>query len=450
MFYNTHGSSPLILCAFSSLHQIHSCFLLSVLYSLPSVLIFTPMLTAVPLASPQFRPLLPGSPPLPNHRQHGTCPGRKRGGQPGNTNAFSHGLYSSRIPHAPSALLWSSLASHESSTLPQAEKGDTIAALTSSLAENRFKLLDIVRITADGLPFAEMAAWLRAAASIGGTIVKATRALHELGGRQEHLRRLVRDLPALLRWESGRRGIPAQPIFVPLELNNLHANLSQSDLGWRSPRLTDLQWLLLQETFLNLHVDLDSYRKYRRRKPLPSDRFLFDGILWKLANGLRWQDLRGMYPVRLCQDLYRALCRAGYMQSILEQLQWHLNVFGETPLAELVERGCFEISGLRVILSPSEDLTWEKYTALLLLQQGYQVRRTIQREADLERRRRGNFYRLPAMRLSHLHPQPARPPSSPSSPGKNDRDGFFAPRGILRTPASRLYNRRNKSGLEFE
>ena len=295
-----------------------------------------------------------------------------------------------------------------------------IAALTSSLAENRHKLQDIIRITEGGLPFDEMCAWLSAATKIVGTRVMATRALHQLGGRQEHLRNVVRDLPTLLRRESSRRGIPAQPIFVPLELNDLHANLGSADLSygkqWRSPHLTDAQWLLLQETFLNLHVDLDSSRKYRRRKPLPSDRFLLEGILLKLAGGLRWQDLRGKYPVRACQDLYRSLCRLGYMQSILEQLRWHLDVYGEANLAELVERGCFEISGPRVHLSRSKELTWEKYTALLLLQQGFHVRRTIQREEDQERRRRGNFYRLPSIRLTNSHPRPVRrSPSPPSS-----------------------------------
>jgi hypothetical protein len=43
------------------------------------------------------------------------------------------------------------------------------------------------------------------------------------------------------------RGRPAQPVFVPQKLNNLHANL-----GWESYRLTDIQWLILQETFLSL------------------------------------------------------------------------------------------------------------------------------------------------------------------------------------------------------
>ena len=102
-----------------------------------------------------------------------------------------------------------------------------------------------------------MTSRVRAASKIAGTNLKAVKALHELGGRQAHLRSLVRDLPALLRWESGRRGIPNQPVFVPLILDNLHANLGGTDFERESHHLTPAQWLLLQETFLSLHVELD-------------------------------------------------------------------------------------------------------------------------------------------------------------------------------------------------
>jgi len=281
--------------------------------------------------------------------------------------------------------------------------------------ENRLKLLEVTKITTRPLPFTEMCSWLRLATKLVGTHEKVVKALHELGGRQEHLRSLVRDLPALLRWEFYCRGIPVRRVFVPQKLNNLHANL-----GCESHRLTDAQWLLLQETFLTLHADLDSSRKYRRRKPMPADRLLFEGILWKWSGGLGWQDLRGKYPVRLCQELYSALCRMGYMQVIYRQLHWHLDAYGESTLQELVERGCFEISGNRALLSPSEELTWEKYTALFLLQQAFHARRAIQREADRDRRCRGNFYRLPAIRLLNSYRRPAWPPSPPPSRPASD------------------------------
>jgi hypothetical protein len=295
--------------------------------------------------------------------------------------------------------------------LPPALKRGCTVALNTILDESRLKLLDIAFLTAGPLSFGKRTSCLRAAAMLGGAIEKATLALHELGGRQAHLRWLAGRMPRLLNWSFERRGIHARPIFVPLELGNFHANLA-----WESHHLTGAQWLLLQESFDTLHDELDSSRKYRRRKPLPADRFLLEGILWKLASGLRWRDLQPGFPVRACQELYSLLCRTGFMQAIFKQLHWHLNVYGESTLEELVDRGCFEISGNRVLLSPSEELTWEKYTALVLLQQAFHARRAIQREETLERRRRGVFFRLPGIRLPKPPRLPARPVLHPASP----------------------------------
>ncbi len=298
--------------------------------------------------------------------------------------------------------------------------------------ENRLKLRKIVAVTAHNLTESELCAWARAMIKINGKQVKVVKALHKLSDPQEHLRGLVRELPVLLNWEFRRLRIPAQPIFVPLELNNFHANL-----GWEYRHLTDDQWWLLQQTFRSLHAKLDSSRKYRRRKPLPADRILFEGILWKLTSGLRWQDLPDNYPVRLCQGLYWALYRSGRMQAIYQQLHWHLNVYGEASLDELVDRGCFVITGNRVHLSPAEEPTWEKYTALLLLQQACHARRAIQREADLERRRRGLFYRLPFLRLPGFPRRPARfyiPGSPRNIPARSPSSGILDRSGSTSAP----------------
>lgn len=60
----------------------------------------------------------------------------------------------------------------------------------------------------NGLPHNELLHWVRAATLVVGKNLKIIRSLHELDGRQAHLRSIVRDLPALLRWESFERGIP--------------------------------------------------------------------------------------------------------------------------------------------------------------------------------------------------------------------------------------------------
>lgn len=330
---------------------------------------------------------------------------RKRGGQPGNTNAFRHGLYSRLNPQ-----------SGHTSTKPSLIKYFDLNAETSllwSLSENRHKLAQIASITRDGMPHEELISWLRAITMIVGKNVKIIRTLHELGGRQEHMRSMVRNLHFLLNREFDRRGIPASSVFVPQELINLHGNFE-----WKPYHLSEGQWLHLREVFVSLQIELDSSRKYHRRKPLPSARFLFEGILWKLVNRIRWQDLPGKYPVRLCQDLYSALYRTGRMQIIYRQLHRHLNDFGESTLDVLVDRGCFVINGNRVRLSPSEDLTWEKYTGLFLLQQAFRSRRSIQNEENRERRRRGNFLRLPSLKIhgsiyrSQRAPRQLPPPHS--------------------------------------
>jgi hypothetical protein len=294
--------------------------------------------------------------------------------------------------------------------------------------KNRYKLVGLLAVSKGGLPNNETLSQARAATIIVGKMQKIYRSLFELDGRQSHLRSTVRDLPALLRWEFSDQGIPAQPAFVPRKLNILHANLS-----WEAPHLTDAQWEILQGTFISLRLDLDYFRKYRRRKPLPSDRCLLEGILWKLANGLRWRDLEGKYPARRCQELYSALVRSGRMQTVYNRLRGYLEVNGGTTLLGLVERGRFVISGNRVLLAPSEKPTWQKYTALLLLQQAYHARRSIRLEFDRERRRMGGYYRIPytGVRRSprcspgfHTKQSPSLKPAWPT-PGQSEDTGYL-------------------------
>ncbi len=121
--------------------------------------------------------------------------------------------------------------------------------------------------------------------------------------------------------------------------------------------------------------------------------------MWKFSNNLHWRDLEGRYPVRPCQDLYSTLCRTGCMRAIYRQLLWHLNVFGKSTLMDLVECGSFLIIGNRIKLRPFEELTWEKYTGLFLLQQAYSSRSSLKRTEDWDRRLRGNCYRLPSLRF---------------------------------------------------
>jgi hypothetical protein len=338
--------------------------------------------------------LHPASPlpsPQPHSCQRSSSIRRRRGAQPGNSNALRHGLYSNRTSRPPAGLFQMSPDTRVDPIISPDHKRRWIAALDLLIKENRLRLLEVAEIDASCLGFAERASWLLLVTSLVGVNVRAARALHKLGGRQEHLHSLVRNLPALLRWESHRRGFPVHPPFVPRKLNNLHAYS-----GWKPRRLTESQWQLLQGVILSLPSGRTSSRG--RHRSLLATRLLLEGILWKLANSLPWHALRGIFPVRACQDLYRTLCCTGYMQVIYQQLRWHLDHYGGATLSRLVGQGCFEISGNRVLLSSSEQPTWEKFTALLLLQQAYHNRRAIQRSMDMDRRLQGAFFRLPPLR----------------------------------------------------
>ncbi len=341
--------------------------------------------------------------PLPPHR--------RRGGQLGNSNAFRHGLYSAHSQHTRVTPL-KRPSIHKDPGIQQKELEDRIIASgKKELRECRYRLANGLAASKGSLPFKDILCQVRAATILVGKIQKITQGLLKLEDRRSYLQTLVRDLPALLRWEFSEMGMPVPSVFVPHKLVNPHANLD-----WEAPQLTDDQWELLQDIFVSQRADIDYFRKYRRRKPLPSDRFLFEGIFWKLANGLHWRDLAGKYPVRRCQELYCALVRSGRMQTVYNRLRGHLDIYGNFTLKALVESGCFVLAGNRILLAPSEKPTWEKYTAMLLLQKGNHARRSIRLGMDRERRRLGRVYRLPSRgcpnstcRSTHNYSRPLHP-----------------------------------------
>ncbi len=345
----------------------------------------------------------PHSSTRPSHNLTAPVPAqhrRKRGGQPGNTNAYRHGLYAGAAPR-PNLIPQKSIHVQKDSSIQEKELHEHMLALCKSeLRANRSLLANCLLVSLNKLPHSEILSQVRTATLIAGRIVKIKKYLFELDGRQAQVRSLARDLPALLRWEFSELGVPARPAFVPRKLNILNARCR-----WAAPRLIDAQWVLLREAVVSQRADLDYYRKYPRRKPLPPDRFLLEGILWKLASGLRWRDLMDKYPVRQCQELYSALVRSGRMQTVYNRLLGFLNTNGEATLSALVERGCFVISGNRVLLAPLEKPAWEKYTALLLLQQAYHASRSIKSSCDWERRRHGGYYRVPHVRVSDSNQQ---------------------------------------------
>ena len=198
---------------------------------------------------------------------------------------------------------------------------------------------------------------------------------------------LARRAPLLIPLEFEGIDVTHPLVFVPQQPANLYANSAPSRRKppLASPWLTPAQWQLISPLVASLRAELDSRRKYRRHFPrIFSDRFLLNAILWKLATGVRWQDLdrlavqSGSVPcARACQEYYHHLVHSGTMPLIYDRLYSHL--VAKFPLEELINRDCFRIRLGRVRLHRTQHLTWWKFTALLLFQRMHRTARRLYR-----------------------------------------------------------------------
>lgn len=308
----------------------------------------------------------------------------------------------------------------------------------------------------------EMLAWDRQIIRIIRRDLKLIQAIHYLEKPKKDLRELARSAHYFVQWEFDERGIPEHSIFVPLAFENFCAHPDSSlerfrdntieapttnplfvppvlinfranlpDSTMLSPFLTDQQWLLIRDSFTSLREDVEFFRKYKRRKPRFSPRLLFEAVLLKLACNLSWDALPHIiytfhpdfasFPLRECQRLYRDLFKTGRLQAIYKQFGWHLEVNGETTLEDLAMQGYFQLGKNGVALASGQSLTWQLFTALLLLQRAYHNQRASQREKNAERRRAGRYYRFPS-------PRPHRAKRSSDSSASIEQLFFSRPR----------------------
>ena len=325
--------------------------------------------------------------------------------------------------------------------------------LSDQLGLNRLHVSKIVEIIGHPLPAPEFLAWVRQSLKISSMNGRLALEINRLQGYPGILSSLARDVPLLVNREFQQRGIPEHPIFVPQELEIFH-----TDSAAGGPLLTNQQWLLLRETIETLrHVSLRasvpastaiSKRTYQRSpkrasgehwahrghesamRLRPHPRLLLEGILLKLAFAVSWKDLPVLFdrfpkvpgrvhphapafPLRAAQGLYRQLYLSGRMAAIYRQLGRHLAVYGGTTPEGLVKGGVFQLAPGRTCLSTGrtvrlaprrcppgygQPLTWQKFTALLLLQRAHFNQRALRREGNLERRRQGLYLRLPPLR----------------------------------------------------
>ena len=350
-----------------------------------------PACEAPPLFS--FNMTIPSLTPLPLTK----TPARARGAQPGNHNALRHGWFSHRA--------WMNLLVRKPPRpLPaqvEIQKKITTTASILDLALSAWsghrgtrlghKLTNIICNSADAL-------------------TSLTRIRSRQAPYLSRLHDLARRAPLLIPLEFEGIDVTHPLVFVPQQPANLYANSAPSRRKppLASPWLTPAQWQLISPLVASLRADLDSRRKYRRHFPrIFSDRFLLNAILWKLATGVRWQDLdrlavqSGSVPCpRACQEYYHHLVHSGTMPLSYDRLYSHL--VAKFPLEELINRDCFRIRLGRVALHRCQHLTWWKFTALLLFQR---MHRTASRLYRLYCRD-NPVLRLPSLRLPINPDQP--------------------------------------------
>ena len=160
---------------------------------------------------------------------------------------------------------------------------------------------------------------------------------------------------------------------------SLCASLSDPPYPFISPR----QWTVL-DPFIP-----PSDHAGKRGRPPADPRELLDAIFWKFAHHARWQDLPAGYPPMLtCRRYYRRLFLSGRLATLYSALYKDFHAHAQADLPALVNQGCFTITKNKVTLCPGLDETRQMRTALLFVQQGFQVLRGYRREKVRERRRR--------------------------------------------------------------
>lgn len=343
---------------------------------------------------------------------------RKRGGQPGNNNARIHGIYAVKNPHPLAPLLV-----HARHITEQArENPETIPEKINALRHIALQIANLMgsltNITSTKIIL------LRQLLSLLAEIRDLALLQHNLGAEMRSLNHLAKESSFLITREFEQKGIATHPVFVPLGFENLSA--LSTFCGGINPSgafLTDRHWFIIEPILTSYREELieqaELLGRRHPRRSLHLDRFILDGILWKLTTACRWDELPAEYPLRHCQRLYRDLYETGRMAAIYEILHQDLHIYGNTSLETLVEGGEYSFHTNKVIYIPVEQPDWQHTTALLLLQRAFFNYRKLKRENQAQRRRRGLTFRLPPLpylrntpRAYHKRTPPPLPPDT--------------------------------------
>jgi len=319
----------------------------------------------------------------------------RRGGQPGNRNAFRHGRYSAQDPSSLAAIS-ATLASiaNERRCSPQTAARH-IPTLQSMLS-------DAVQPAQDPRLLIAQARLVMKMVSISAALKMKNYILFE----RENIRleKAAALSMLLIKWSFHDYGITR-------DADSFRGKLNKSDLKSVHPLvisrpfleepfypyIPDRQWAVIEPL-------IPPREKAARRGRPPADpRELLGAIFWKFAHAARWQDLpTGCPPMLTCRRYYRRLFLSGRLFTIYHRLYKDFLQHSGFDLPALVKRGAFLIVNHKVTLRSGLSENWYLRTALLFLQLAYQVYRRMENRFMLEQRRLFAIPRLPPMRFSCL------------------------------------------------
>lgn len=136
----------------------------------------------------------------------------------------------------------------------------------------------------------------------------------------------------------------------------------------KASELTEEQWALIAPLFPELLPREDG-----RGRPPADTRAVFDGVLWILRTGARWQDMPERFPpYQTCHRRFQRWVREGTLKAVLESLAEDLRSRGKLDLSECFIDATFAAAkkGALALGRPSAargPRSWQSRTAMVFL-----------------------------------------------------------------------------------
>ena len=315
---------------------------------------------------------------------------RRRGGQPSNRNAFHHGLYAAKN-QTPLTSLSNSIPHY----LPMQDKSS--GSFRQVIRELQEIVVLIYRLKEEAETTRIWLGWDKLAMRTIKKIIRLKFAWSRHLQPMCDLQFVSQDALAIIRFNFQDYGITrdADSFRDKFEKSDLKSLAFQEQICSTIsdppyPFITPRQWSVIEP----LLPPPD--HACRRGRPPADPRELLDAVFWKFAHHAHWQDLPDYYPPMLtCRRYYRRLFLSGRLTTLYSALYEDFLTRGKADLTAFVEQGCFTITKNKLSLGADLDETWQMRTALLFIQQGYQVFRRFKRETKHALRHGFPSYRIP-------------------------------------------------------